>query len=88
MKESYTKNIHRFFLCLPNPGFRSVKVQTETFFKKDSRDFENPYLNLTLTILNLLLARCVSGWIVRQSVANLSQQFSIKKHSANIEFFV
>jgi hypothetical protein len=27
----------------PNPGFRSVKVQTETFLKKDSRDFKNSF---------------------------------------------
>ena len=32
----FTKNIHNFFQGLPNPGFRSVKVQTETFYKKDS----------------------------------------------------
>ena len=25
----------------PNPGFMSVKVQTETFLKKDSQDFKN-----------------------------------------------
>ena len=25
----------------PNPGFRSVKVQTEDFLKKDSQDFKN-----------------------------------------------
>ena len=28
---------------LPNPGLRSVKVQTETFLKKDSRDFKNSF---------------------------------------------
>ena len=31
------------FQGLPNPGFRSVKVQTETFLKKDSRDFKNSF---------------------------------------------
>ena len=35
------KNIHNLFQGLPNPGFRSVKVQTETFLKKDKRDFKN-----------------------------------------------
>ena len=25
----------------PNPGFRSVKLQTEDFLKKDSQQFEN-----------------------------------------------
>ena len=28
---------------LQNPGFRSVKVQIDTFFKKDSRDFKNSF---------------------------------------------
>ena len=28
----------------PNPEFRSVKVQTETFLKKDSRDFKNYFI--------------------------------------------
>ena len=41
IKVPYTKNIHNLFKGPPNPGFRSVKVQTETFFKKDSRDFKN-----------------------------------------------
>ena len=40
MKVPYTKNILNFFQGQPNPGFRSVKVQTETFLKKDSRDFK------------------------------------------------
>ena len=35
------QNIHNFFQGPPNPGFRSVKVQTETFLKKDSRDLKN-----------------------------------------------
>jgi hypothetical protein len=39
----FTKNIHNFFQGLPNPGFRSVRVQTDTFFKKDSQDFKNSY---------------------------------------------
>ena len=39
MKVPYTKNIYNLFQGPPNPGFRSVKVQTETFLKKDSRDF-------------------------------------------------
>ena len=39
----FTKNIHNFFQGLSNPGFRSVKVQTETFLKKDSRDFKNSF---------------------------------------------
>ena len=38
-----TKNIHNFFQGPPNKGFRSVKVQTETFFKKNSRDFKNSF---------------------------------------------
>ena len=32
-----------FFQGQPNPGFRSVKIQTETFFKKDSQDFKNSF---------------------------------------------
>ena len=43
MKAPFTKNIHNFFQGLPNPGFRSVKVQTETFLKKDSWDFKNSF---------------------------------------------
>ena len=42
-KVSFTKNIHNFFQAPSNPGFRSVKVQTETFLKKDSRDFKNSF---------------------------------------------
>ena len=41
MKVPFTKNIHKLFQGPPNPGFRSVKVQNGTFFKKDSRDFKN-----------------------------------------------
>ena len=40
MKVPYTKNIHNLFQGPPNPGFRSVKVQTETFLKKDLWDFK------------------------------------------------
>ena len=43
MKVPFTKNIHNFFQGPSNPGFRSVKVQTETFLKKDSRDFKNSF---------------------------------------------
>ena len=43
MKVPYTKNIHNFFQGPSNSGFRSVKVQTETFLKKDSRDFKNSF---------------------------------------------
>ena len=43
MKVPYTKNIHNLFQGPPNPGFRSVKVQTETFLKKDSQDFKNSF---------------------------------------------
>ena len=41
----FTKNIHTFFQGPSNPGFRSVKIQTETFLKKDSRNF-NFFFNL------------------------------------------
>ena len=41
MKVPFTKNIHNFFQGPSDPGFRSVKVQTETFFKKDSQDLKN-----------------------------------------------
>ena len=43
MKVPFTKNIHNFFQGLPNPGFRSVKVQTETVLKKDLKDFKNSF---------------------------------------------
>ena len=39
----------------PNPGFGSVKVQTETFLKKDSRDFENSFY---LGLLESKIRRC------------------------------
>ena len=44
MKEPFTRSIHNFFQPLSNPGFRYVIVQTETFLKKDSRDFKNSFL--------------------------------------------
>ena len=31
MNVPFTKNVHSFFQGPSNPGFRSVKVQTETF---------------------------------------------------------
>ena len=34
MKVPYTKSIHNFFQGPPNPGSRSIKVQTQTFFKR------------------------------------------------------
>ena len=37
----YTKNINNVFQGPPNTGFRSVKVQTETFLTKDLRYFKN-----------------------------------------------
>ena len=43
IKVPFTKNIPNFFQGPSNPGFRSVKVQTETFLKKDSRDFKNSF---------------------------------------------
>ena len=43
MKVPYTKNIHNLLQGPENPGFRSVKVQIETFLKKDSRDFKNSF---------------------------------------------
>ena len=50
MKVPFTKNIHNFFQGPSNPGFRSVKVQTETFLKKDSRDFKNSFQFMFLWI--------------------------------------
>ena len=38
MKMAIRKNIHNMHQGPPNPGFRSVKVQNDTFFKKDSRE--------------------------------------------------
>ena len=43
MKVPYTKNIHNLFQAPPNPGFRSVKVQTETF-KKALTGFQKFFL--------------------------------------------
>jgi hypothetical protein len=44
MKVPFTKNIHNIFQGLPNPGFRSVKVQTETFFQKGLTGFKKIFL--------------------------------------------
>ena len=44
MKVPYTKDIHNLLQGLPIPGFRSVKVQTATFLKKDSWDFKKIFL--------------------------------------------
>ena len=41
MKVPFTKNIHNFLQGPPNPGFMSVKVQTEDFLKKDSQHLKN-----------------------------------------------
>ena len=43
MKVPYTKNTRYLFKGPPNPGSRSVKVQIETFLKKDSHDFKNSF---------------------------------------------
>jgi hypothetical protein len=43
MKVPFTKNIHNLYQGPSNPGFRSGKVQTETFLKKDSRNFKNSF---------------------------------------------
>jgi hypothetical protein len=37
-KVPFSKNIHGMTQCLPNPGFRSIKVQTVDFLKKPSVD--------------------------------------------------
>ena len=41
MKMKFTKNIFNMSQGPSNPGFRSVKVETKTFLKKDSRNFQN-----------------------------------------------
>ena len=43
MKVPYRKDIHNLFQGPSNPEFRSIKVQTETFLKKDSWDFKNSF---------------------------------------------
>ena len=43
MKVLFKKNIHNLFQGPQSPGFSFVKVQTETFLKKDSRDFKNSF---------------------------------------------
>ena len=48
IKVPFTKNIHNFFKGPQNPGFRPFKVQTETFFKKDSRDFKNYFFRVPM----------------------------------------
>ena len=44
MKVPYPKNIHSMFQGPPNPGFRSVKVQTEDFLKKRLKTFKKFFL--------------------------------------------
>ena len=43
MKMTFTKNITNMLQGPPNPGFRPVKVQNGSFFKKDSQDFKNSF---------------------------------------------
>ena len=43
VKVPYPKNIQNLSQGLSNPGFRSVKVQTEDFLKKDSQHFKNHF---------------------------------------------
>ena len=43
MKVPFTKGIHNFVQGQPNLGFRLVKVQTESFFKKDSWNFKESF---------------------------------------------
>jgi hypothetical protein len=38
VKVPFSKNIHGMTQCLPNPGFRSIKVQNLDFLKKPSVD--------------------------------------------------
>ena len=40
MKAAFSKNIHKMSQGLPNPWFRSTKVQNEDFLKKTSRDLK------------------------------------------------
>ena len=49
MKVPFSKNIHDMTQCLPNPGFRSIRVQNMDFLKKPSVDnifFLFPYVLL------------------------------------------
>ena len=65
MKVPFTKNIHSFFQGPPNPGFRSVKVQTETFPKKDLQDFKNSfYLGFLWIPKGQLISKCLLGVII------------------------
>ena len=43
MKMKFTKNISNMSQGLPNPGFRSVKVENGDFLKKDSHDLKNSF---------------------------------------------
>ena len=53
MKVPYAKSFCNVFQGPPNSGFRSVKVQTETFLKKDSRDFKNYFYSGFLSMNEL-----------------------------------
>ena len=52
VKVPFSKNIHGMTQCLPNPGFRSIKVQNVDFLKKPSVD--NIFFLIFLVISNLL----------------------------------
>jgi hypothetical protein len=39
----HVKNISNMSQGLPNPGFRSVRVENQDFLKKDSQDFKNSF---------------------------------------------
>ena len=44
IKMAFTKDISNMSQGLPNPGFRSVKVENWDFLKKNSQDFKNSVL--------------------------------------------
>ena len=43
MKMTLIKNIPNMSQGLPNPEFRSVRVENGDFLKKDSQDFKNSF---------------------------------------------
>ena len=58
MNVPYPININNMSQGQPNPGFRSVKAQTEDFLKKDSQHFKNSFQFGSLVSLESKISRC------------------------------
>ena len=66
MKVPFKKNIHNFFQGPSNPGFRSVKVETETFSKnKGISSYHIQYTKHIITRIYPTIIEFVSKTLIR-----------------------